>query len=104
MKSVDPNIVFDQLPQPVIAAITASLINSKDATDLLIFYGRWVHHMSLDELADRLQITKQGVSVRLQIIHASIRRTYERLMNILPEDEYVVCTHSPEEGFKLIDE
>lgn len=102
MKVVDPTIRFDQLPPMVGVAILVTLINTEDKTDLFMFYGRYIHHMTLEDLADRLQISKQRVSVRLNNLHLTIRRNYEKIM-CSTSRSYVVSTISPDEGFRLSD-
>ena len=60
--------------------------------------------MTLEQIADRLQVSKQTVRLRLGQLHDSIRYTYEDIMGFTEEKNYVVSTIQPDNGYLWLDE
>lgn len=82
---------IDRLPEEIAEAIITT-IRELSALDKLVWWGRWQAGMTLGQIAERVDLSIEGVRQRLQAINRDIRQRYEDT-NPLPE-QYSVSADS----------
>ena len=84
-----------RLPESVQEAICDHLRLSEDHTDTLLFWGRFIQGMTLEQVAERLHISRQKASERLKEMAGLIRVRYEEYTS-QQHGNYTVALVDPE--------